>query len=95
VWCYRPPVRFFTIFCPRFEPTSELSSFSSLVPIGVVGTAWPPRMASARTAFVRKPSATIGIYATEIDCPVVRIRPWDRGALDRAAQLAERKYCRS
>src|SRR5215831_7668830 len=33
----RPPVRFPTIFCPRFEPTGELSSFSSLASIGVVG----------------------------------------------------------
>jgi hypothetical protein len=37
----RPPLRFFTIFCPRFNTTGELSVFSSLVSIGVVGTAWP------------------------------------------------------
>src|SRR5215467_12854626 len=27
----RPPLRFFTIFCPRFNTTGELSIFSSLV----------------------------------------------------------------
>src|SRR5215831_17702515 len=40
----RPPVRFPTIFCPRFEPTGELSSVSSLVSIGAVGLhgqPWP------------------------------------------------------
>jgi len=30
----------------------------------------------------------IGIYATEIDCPVVRIRPCDRGGLS-----SSRKKC--
>jgi hypothetical protein len=33
----RRPVCFPTIVCPRFEPTGELSVFSSLVSIGVVG----------------------------------------------------------
>src|SRR5215471_21618551 len=33
----RPPLRFATIFCPRFETTGELSGFSSLVSIGAVG----------------------------------------------------------
>jgi hypothetical protein len=36
----RPPLRFFTIFYPRFSTTSELSIISSLVPIGAVGK-WP------------------------------------------------------
>src|SRR5262249_12566059 len=38
----RPPLRFFTIFCPRFDTTGELSTLSSLVSIGVVGIhGWP------------------------------------------------------
>src|SRR5262245_39494954 len=41
----RPPLRFPTIFCPRFEPTDELSSVSSPVSIEVVvgihGQPWP------------------------------------------------------
>jgi hypothetical protein len=49
----RPPLRFPTIFCPRFEPTSELSDLSSLVSIGAVGIhgqpwpKWADRTASA------------------------------------------------
>src|SRR6266478_5790443 len=38
----RPPLRFFTIFCPRFNTTGELSSISSLVSIGAVGIHGPP-----------------------------------------------------
>src|SRR5215510_8678712 len=39
-----PPLRFPTIFCPRSKITSELSSVSSLVSIGIVGLygqPWP------------------------------------------------------
>ena len=66
----RPPLRFSTIFCPRFNTTSELSSFSSLVSIGAVGIhgkPWAQRTVSSEA--------------------------W-RGALDRVAQIADRKYCR-
>src|SRR2546421_5870421 len=38
----RPPLRFFTIFCPRFNTTSELSVLSSLVSIGAVGVHGQP-----------------------------------------------------
>src|SRR5262249_39732301 len=39
----RPPLRFSTIFCPYFEPTSELSILSSLVSTErlVHGQPWP------------------------------------------------------
>jgi hypothetical protein len=57
---------------------------------------WPEvTTASAGAAARGSPrDVAIGIYASEINCPVVHIRPWDRGALDRAAQIAEGKYCR-
>src|SRR6516162_8062534 len=53
----RPPLRFPTIFRPRFETTGELSVLSSLVSIGAVGVhgqpwsevsrpLWPQRVSS-------------------------------------------------
>src|SRR5262245_27415102 len=48
----RPPLRFFTIFCPRLNTTGELSNVSSLVSIGAVGIHWPilARREPTRTA---------------------------------------------
>jgi hypothetical protein len=87
----RPPVRLPTIFCPRFEPTGELSGLSSLVSIGVVGIQgqpWPrsepTRMVSAsqlralnRLLAEALGDLAIGIDAGEIDGPVWSVS--DRG----------------
>src|SRR5262249_21769568 len=40
----------------------------------------PVRPQPAAAARGSPRDVAIGIYASEIDCPAVRIRPWDRGA---------------
>src|SRR5215471_15656196 len=50
----RPPLRFPTIFCPYFEPTSDLSVFSSLVSIGAVGIHGQPLARSSRPVWPQR-----------------------------------------
>ena len=78
----RPPLRFFTIVCPRFNTTGELSGLSSLVSIGAIhgkpGTevsrpVWPQRAVSSEPSTPARGSPrdlAIGIDAGEIDGPV-------------------------
>jgi hypothetical protein len=54
----RRPVCFPTIFCPRFEPTGELSAFSSLVSIGARKPSATSLVAKLKAARDRKKAAT-------------------------------------
>ena len=109
----RPAVRFPTIFCPCSKVTSELSSISSLVSIGVVGTALPPLARSEPTRMVQRAGQLKSPEPPARESPrrpchwhrcqsvrrdrgsgVLRINRGTAGALDRVAQIAERKYCR-
>ena len=71
----RPPLRFFTIFCPRSKVTSELSIISSLVSIGAVGIlANPgPETACRAEALATLPLASIQRRGRSI--PLLRRRP--------------------
>ena len=104
----RPPLRFFTIFCPRSSITGELSSFflpSVNRNIGVHGQPWPevsrpvwPQRAGQLRALNRLRAEALaalplGIDAGQIDGPVWSVS--DRGtaeALDRVAQIPARPF---
>ena len=103
----RPPVRFSTIFCPRFEPTdaSVSSPVSIEVVVGIHGQPWPevsrpvwpsgPVSSRALNRQRAEALATLplGIDAGEIDGPVWSVSGrGTAGALDRVAQIPARPF---